>query len=78
MKMLKTVIAATVLSLAVMGSASALTLNQVSSSVGIRVTIENGVATLFGHVDSNFERIQAANAAKKLEGVERVRNLLTF
>ena len=78
MKMIKTLVAATVLSAFAIGSASAITIDDVSSSTNVNVTVKNGVATLFGNVDSNFEKQQAAQAAAKIEGVDSVRNLLTF
>lgn len=78
MKTLKTLIAAAALATLTIGSASALTVDQATSSANINVKVENGVATLFGHVESNFDRIQAADAAKRIEGVDKVRNLLTF
>ena len=79
MKIIKSLAAATVLSVFAIGSASAITLDQVTSSTNLNITIDsNGVATLFGNVDSSFEKYQAAQAAAKIEGVESVRNLLTF
>ena len=76
--MLKVFVTATLISILAMGSASALTVRDVTSSVGVRVTVKDGVATLYGHVDSNYEKFQAARAASQIEGVESVRNLLTF
>jgi len=61
-----------------MGSAQALTVKDVTSSTNVRITIENGVATLFGNVESSFDRDLVARQAKKIEGVERINNLLTF
>ena len=79
MNLLKSVVVCTVLSIAVIGCGTPVKLkHEGSSSSGIRVSVKNGVATLYGHADSNFERIQAGNAARKLDGVTRVRNLLTF
>lgn len=82
MKLSKSILATVVIAGAlVAGSASAMTpktLTGVSSSTNVNVTVKDGIATLFGTVDSSFERVQAANAAAKLDGVERVRNLLTF
>ena len=78
MKMIKTLFAATVLSVFAIGSASALTLEGISSPEKVNITVQNGVATLFGNVDSNFEKHLAAKAAAELEGVDRVRNLLIF
>ena len=78
MKMIKSLIVATVLATAAIGSASALTLDQATSSTNVQVTVNNGVATLFGNVDNNYERYQAAQAAAKIDGVDEVRNLLTY
>ena len=78
MKMIKTLIAASVLATVAIGSASAMTIDQGTSSTDVNVKVENGVATLFGHVDNNFEKYQAAQAASMIDGVESVRNLLTF
>ncbi len=82
MKLTKSIIAtALIAGSLVAGSASAMTpvnIDGLSSSTNVNVSVKDGVATLFGSVDSQFERIQVANAAKKLEGVNQVRNLLTF
>ena len=75
MKMIKMLIASSIL---VAGAASAITVDQVSSSANVNVKVENGVATLWGNVDSNFEKIQAGIAAAKIEGVERVQNNIFF
>ena len=82
MKMIKS-IAATIVIVGTLaaGSASAMipaSIDRLTSSVNVNVTVKNGVATLFGNVDSQFERLQIARAAAQLEGVDRVRNLLTF
>ena len=73
MKMIKTLIAASIL---VAGSASAITVDQVTSSANVNVKVENGVATLWGTVDSHFDRTQAGYAAAQIDGVDEVRNLL--
>jgi len=78
MKTIKTLIAATLLTSFAMGSANALTVQDVTSSANVRVQVENGVATIFGNVESGFDKQLVAQQAKKIEGVERVRNLLTF
>ncbi len=78
MKMIKTLAAATVLATVAFGSTNAITLDNVSSSTNLNVTVNNGVATLFGNVDSQFESVQAERAAAKIDGVESVRNLLNF
>ena len=59
------------------GTASAMTLDGVSSATDLNVTVSNGVATLYGHVDNSFERVLAEVAAEDIEGVEIVRNLVT-
>ena len=71
----KTLLAATVL---LSGTASAFTVSEFSNSPNVNVIIENGVATLWGSVDSKFDRNQAAYDAAKLEGVIEVRNQLNF
>ena len=48
------------------------------SSVNVNVAVDNGIATLTGHVESNLDRSMAAQGAAKLEGVEEVRNLITL
>ena len=78
MKMIKSLVAATFLATVAFGSAHAITIDDATSSANVNITVVNGVATLFGNVDSQFESIQAANAAAKIDGVESVRNLLVF
>ena len=78
MKMIKTLTAATLLTVFAMGSAQALTVKDVTSSTNVRITINNGVATLFGNVESSFDKHLVAQQAKKIEGVTRINNLLTF
>ena len=79
MKTVKTLVAASILSLAAVGVASAAVgLSQTTSSANINVTVKDGVATLTGNVESNFDRIRAAQAAAKIEGVKEVRNLIFF
>jgi len=73
MKALKTLAATTIL---VTGSASAATLDGVDTASDIQVQVENGVATLSGRADNNFDSIQAELAAERIDGVEAVRNLL--
>jgi len=73
MKILKTLAATTIL---VTGSASAAILDGVSTASDIHVHVENGVATLSGRADNNFDSIQAELAAERIDGVEAVRNLL--
>jgi len=78
MKMIKTLVAATLITMFAIGSAQALTVKDVTSSTNVRITVNNGVATLFGNVESSFDRDLVARQAKKIDGVERVNNLLTF
>ena len=78
MKMIKTLVAATLLTVFAMGSAQALTVKDVTSSTNVRITINNVVATLFGNVESSFDKHLVAQQAKKIEGVTRINNLLTF
>jgi len=75
MKTVKILLAASVL---MAGAATAAPFHQISSSANVNIKIENGVATLWGNVDSSFDRAQAGRAAAKLEGVKKVRNLLSF
>ena len=44
------------------------------SSTDIRYKVDDGVATLFGTVDSNIESALAAAHVEKIEGVDRVIN----
>ena len=78
MKLIKTLAAATLMTTMAMGSAQALTVKDVTSSTNVRVTVQNGVATLFGNVESSFDKELVARQARKIDGVERVNNLLTF
>lgn len=78
MKMIKTLVAATLITTFAIGSAQALTVRDVTSSANVRIKVENGVATLWGNVESSFDRELVARQAKKIDGVERVNNLITF
>ena len=78
MKLIKTLAAATLMTTMVMGSAQALTVKDVTSSTNVRITVQNGVATLFGNVESSFDKELVARQARKIDGVERINNLLTF
>ena len=73
MKMLKILIAASFL---VAGSASAVQFNNPTSSSNVRVTVNGGVATVFGNVESYFDRQLVEREVKKIAGVTSVRNLL--
>ena len=73
MKMLKILIAASFL---IAGSASAVQFNNPTSSSNVRVTINGGVATVFGNVESYFDRQLVEREVKKIAGVTSVRNLL--
>jgi len=72
---LKALVAATVLAT---GSAAALSVDNTSNSASLYLHIEKGVATLSGSVDNSSERILAERLVARMDGVERVRNLLTF
>jgi len=64
-----------------MGPASAITLNSLPGVTGssIQVHIDReGVATLFGQTDSGAEKGIAERHVAKLDGVEKVINLVTF
>ena len=77
--MSKTIAASLVIAGAMLaGNASALTLDEVSNSTNLNVVVKDGVATLFGHVETQFESIRAEAAAGDIEGVDEVRNTLTF
>jgi len=74
MKILKTLIAGTVL---IAGSASAITVENIDTpSPNIHVKVENGVATLWGTVRKGSERKMAENDALNIQGVEKVRSYL--
>ena len=73
MKMLKILIAASFL---IAGSASAVQFNNPTSSSNVRVTVNGGVATVFGNVESYFDRQLVEREVKKIAGVTSVRNLL--
>ena len=65
------------------GSASAMVTSAPLSSVvglsgvGVNYTIDDGVAMLFGHVDSGIEAALAQSHIEKMEGVDKVINLIT-
>ena len=48
------------------------------SSVDVNIAINNGIATLTGHVESALDRFSAGNMAARIDGIEEVRNLITF
>jgi len=80
MKFLTKTAIATLMVLGTMGAANAATLDTIPgiSSTNLNVTVKDGVATLFGNTDSASERKLAERHVAKLEGVERVINLVTF
>ncbi len=79
MKMIKSLVAAAILSTAAVGVASAaITVDQITSSADVRVVVKDGVATLTGNVESNFDRVRVGKAAAKIDGVTEVRNLIFF
>ncbi len=47
------------------------------SSATVNYSLDDGVATLFGNVDSGVESALAQAHVEKLDGVEHVRNLIT-
>jgi len=59
-------------------NAEQISLAEFSSMTNCSIKLEYGVATLYGHVPSQFESVQAENAAQDLEGVVEVRNYVTY
>ena len=59
------------------GSAFGSVITDATSSTNVHYTIEDGVATIYGTVDSNMEKTVVGNNAADLEGVDEVRNLLS-
>ena len=81
MKISKSILASVVIASAMFaGTAAAATpsLDRFTSSTNVNISVKDGVATLFGSVDNGFEKRLVANAAAKIEGVDSVRNLITF
>ena len=78
MKISKSMIATVVIAAAMFAGQAAAFAPLGVSSADLNVTVTNGIATLFGHVDSNLDRVLAENAAAALDGVTEVRNLITF
>ena len=75
--MKKSILASIVIATAMFaGSASAITVDQVTSSANVRINVENGVATIFGTVDDHSEKVLLSQAAAKIDGVDSVRNLV--
>ena len=48
------------------------------SAPSVSVNIQDGVATLFGNVESNSEAQLAKTYVENIDGVDRVINLVTF
>ena len=48
------------------------------SSANLSVSLNDGVATLFGNAESGAESALAASHVAKIDGVERVINLITY
>lgn len=48
------------------------------SSSSISVNVDDGVATLFGSADSGSDAALAENHVAKLDGVDKVINLITY
>lgn len=62
-----------------MGSAQALTISAPGvNAADLRVNVSNGVATIFGTVDSGSERDLAEKFVAESDGVKRVINLVTY
>ena len=59
------------------GTQALLSIVGVSSS-SISVNVDDGVATLFGSADSGSEAALAENHVAKLDGVDKVINLITY
>lgn len=81
MKLSKSVIASLVIAGAIFSgtaAAAAPDLSDLTSSTNVNVTVKDGVATLFGTVDSAQEKHLIASAAAKIDGVDSVRNLVVF
>ena len=78
MKLLKTTLIASALTLAAMGTASATGLSVPGVNGNVNVVVNDGVATVFGHVDSSFERNLTGRYIGTQDGVDRVINLITF
>ncbi len=79
MKLLKTAVIASVLAIGVIGTASAAGLSSVPGVNGnVNVVVSDGVATVYGHVDSSFERNLTGKYVGAQDGIDRVINLVTF
>lgn len=76
---LTTAAVAATFSLGMAGAAAASGLGSVSGVNGnVNVVVDNGVATVFGHVDSGFESKLIARHVGSQDGIDRVINLVTF
>ena len=64
------------LPLAFAGSALAAPLSLATISTNVQLDVANGIATIYGNVDSPIEKTLVGNEAAKLDGVEEVRNYL--
>lgn len=79
MKLLKTTLIATALTLGSVGAASAAQFETVPGVTGdVKVVVNGGVATLSGHLDSSFEANLAGKYIGSQAGIDRVINLVTF
>lgn len=74
---MKKLIIASVLAFGVIGSASANFSIPGVSSTDLNVRIDNGVATLYGKVDSGAEEALAKRYVAGLDGVDKVIDLVT-
>ena len=76
---LTTLAVAATFSLGVAGAAAAANIGSVPGVNGnVNVVVNNGVATVYGHVDSSFERNLTGKYVGSQAGVDRVINLITF
>lgn len=81
MKISKSILASVVIASAMFAgnaAAAAPSLDSFTSSTNVNISVQDGVATLFGSVDNGFEKRLVEVAAAKMEGVDSVRNLVTF
>ncbi|MEE9322316.1 MAG: BON domain-containing protein [Granulosicoccus sp.] len=83
---LKSVVASLIIAGAMTGPAFALVPTQsiqgavqsaISGGGNINVTVKDGVATLFGHVDDAYSEQAAKQAALRFDNVDRIIDLVT-
>ena len=78
MRLFKTLITTLFLSTLAFGSANALSVEDLLSSPMIKVVVKDGVANLFGMVDTEIDAMHAEYAAAQIEGVKSVNNNLLY